>query len=468
MEKTRSVPQPSGCRGVFNQRDLSAPSLHKKSAPFFRNQIRIKFMKLSPLAVSRRSFLKASGATLALPFLESLAGAVPAKAPVRMVSICNNMGFIPSFFFPEKAGPGYAHSRYTEILKEHEEHFTVFSGLSHPDVGGGHKAERSFLSAAVRPSDTDFKNSISMDQLAANALGTATRFPSLVLMVGKDANNDYLPSITHNGVALPAESSPAAVYRKLFVQGSEAEVKRSLDKLSKGASVLDFVREGARRLERDLPANDKQTLEQYFTAVRDMEKQLEHSKSWEMRPKPTVPLAEPEDVKTNEEVERQTELMLSMARLALETDSTRIITIAVHQGGVTPNIPGVKNLTHALTHHGNDPAKMEELGRIESAHFRCLARFLAALRGVKEGNGTLLSNTMVLHGSHLGNANMHTNSNLPMLLAGGPFRHGQHLAFDVKQNKPMANLFVSMLQGMGLETAKFASSTGTLSGLETV
>ncbi len=232
--------------------------------------------------------------------------------------------------------------------------------------------------------------------------------------------------------------------------------------------MLDFVREGARRLERGLPENDKQTLDQYFTAVRDMEKQLEHSRSWELRAKPTVPSAEPEDIKTNEEVERQTDLMFRMARLALETDSPRIITIAVHQGGVTPNIPGVKNLTHALTHHGNDPVKMEELGKIESAHFQCLARFLSDLRGVKEGSDTLLSNTMVLHGSHLGNANMHTNVNLPMLLAGGPFKHGQHLAFDTKQNKPLANLFVSMLQGLGLETGKFATSTGTLAGLETV
>ena len=383
------------------------------------------------------------------------------------MALCYNMGFVPSFFFPKTEGRDYEHSRYTALLKEHTEHFTVLSGLAHPDVIGGHKAERSFLSAAPRPSDPDFKNSISFDQFAAQAVGKKTRFSSLILSVGRDANNDYFPSIAHNGVVLPAENSPAALYRKLFVRGNPEEVARRTRELARGASILDFVREGARSLQRDLPSGDKQTLDQYFTAVRDLEKELEHTRSWEDRAKPPVPMKEPVDVGDPQEVEKQTDLMLALSRLALETDSTRIITVAVHQGGVTPKIPGVQNLTHSLTHHGNDPAKMEELSRVESAHFQCLSRFLSGLRAAQHGGKSLLDSTMVLHGSHLGNANLHTNTNLPILLAGGPFRHGQHLSL-AGTHVPFANLFVSMLQALGLETSKFASGSSTLRGLERV
>lgn len=422
-------------------------------------------MTCSSLSADRRSFLRASGALVALLFLESLARANASRPPVRTVALCYNMGFVPAFFFPKTDGRNYEHSRYTALLQEHTEHFTVLSGMAHPDGIGGHKAERSFLSAAPRPSDPDFKNTISMDQLAVNALGKKTRFPSLILSVGRDANNDYFPSIVHNGVVLPAQNSPAALYRKLFVKGTREEVARRTQELTKGASILDFVRESARTLQRDLPANDKQTLDQYFTAVRDLEKELEHSQSREQRAKPTVSLKEPVDVSDPQEVEKQTDLMLALRRVALETDSTRIITLAVYQGGVTPKIPGVQSLTYALTHHGNDPAKMEELSRVESTHFQCLSRFLSGLRAAQDGGKYLLDSTMVLHGSHLGNANLHTNTDLPLLLAGGPFRHGQHLAFG-GSSVPFANLFVNMLQAFGQEISKFGSGSSTLRGWE--
>jgi len=274
------------------------------------------------------------------------------------------------------------------------------------------------------------------------------------------------PSTTRDGVQLPAERNPSALYRRLFVQGTPQEVERSIDDLRKGGSILDFVRDEARSLEKGLPARDKERLDQYFTSVRELEQRLQHAESWERKPKPVVNAPMPKDIPSDTEVEAQTNLMYDTMRLALETDSTRIITIYLGPLLITPNIPGVKNQTHALTHHGNDEAKIAELKKIEEAQFRSLARLLDGLTSVKEANGTLLDHTMLLYGSNLSNANSHDTTNLPLIFAGGGFKHGQHLVFDKKNNKPLANLFVTMLQRMGIEADKFASSTGTMTGVE--
>ncbi|QOV89567.1 DUF1552 domain-containing protein [Humisphaera borealis] len=413
--------------------------------------------------VTRRHFLRAAGAVLALPFLESLAwGAAP--APRRMVFVMTNMGVIPRYFFPQKAGRNFDSTPYLDLLKRHSDRLTVFSGVSHPGVDGNHSSERSFLSCAPHPGSSNFKNSISVDQFAAEQIGPQTRFGSLVLTVGRDHMGT--PSTTRDGVPLPAERSPSGLYRRLFVQGTPREVERSIDDLRKGHSILDFVREEARSMERGLSSPDKERLDQYFTSVRELEQRLQHAEAWERRAKPVVQAPMPKDIPDDAEVEAQTNLMFDTMRLALETDSTRIVTVNLGPLLITPKIAGVKNQTHALTHHGNDEAKIAELKKIEEAQFRSLAHLLDGLIGVKEGDGTLLDQTMLLYGSNLSNANAHDTTNLPILFAGGGFRHGQHLAFDKRNNKPLANLFVTMLQRMGIETDKFASSTGTMAGLD--
>jgi hypothetical protein len=417
--------------------------------------------------LTRRSFLRASGALLSLPFLESHARAAAAAnsaPPQRTLAIMTNMGIMPRYFFPEAAGREYQSTPYLDILQPYREQFTVFSGVSHPGVDGNHHSEKSFLSCAPRPGASNFKNSLSIDQLMAEEIGPKTRFSSLVLKVGK--NHEGTPSTTRDGVRLPTEESPAELYRRMFLQGSPAEIHKRVRELKKGNSILDFVRDDARSLERNLPARDRSRLDQYFTSLRELEQRLQYSEAWEHTPKPTVAVLAPKDIADASEVESQTNLMYDILRLALETDSTRVASVYLGPLLVTPKIDGVKNQTHALTHHGNDESKIAELKRIEEAQLRSLARLLEGLSSVKEGNGNLLDSTMVLYGSNLSNANAHDTTNLPILFAGGGFRHGQHLAFDKKNNTPLANLFVTMLQRMGIERDKFASSTGTMSGLE--
>jgi hypothetical protein len=197
-----------------------------------------------------------------------------------------------------------------------------------------------------------------------------------------------------------------------------------------------------------------------------LEQRLVHSEQWERKPKPIPKTPAPTDIPDDSEVESQTMLMYDMVRLALETDSTRIISLYLNPLVVVANIPGVGTETHTLTHHGNDEAKIAELRKIEEVQFRCLAHLIGGLRGAKEEGGTLLDHSMLLYGSNLSNGNSHDTSNLPIIFAGGGFKHGSHLAFDKDHNTPLANLFVTMLQEVGVQTDKFATSTGTLSGLE--
>ena len=384
--------------------------------------------------------------------------------PKRMLLIMSNMGVIPANFFPERAGRDYASTPYLDLLKGHRDQFTVFSGLSHPDVGGAHTTEKSFLSGAPHPGRSTFKNTISIDQLAAEQTGNATRLPSLVLMVGKPDLG--LPSTTRDGVPIPPEDDPAALYKRLFVQGTPAEIDRRLDDLGKGASILDFVLDDARRLDGALPARDRARLDQYLTSVRELEKRLASTQAWERRPKPTVDLQLPRTIPDDTEIKGQTDLMYDIVRLALETDSTRIVSIYLGPLRVKPKMPGISGETHGLTHHGGDETKLAQLRSVEETLYGSLGRLLDGLSGADEADGSLLDNTMVLFGSNLSNANSHDTTNLPILLAGGGFRHGQHLAFDRRNNAPLANLYVSMLQQYGMEVDRFASSTGTLTGLE--
>lgn len=256
----------------------------------------------------------------------------------------------------------------------------------------------------------------------------------------------------------------AALYRKMFVQGSSGEVAARLNDLKKGSSILDFVRDSATRLQKELGPRDKDRLDQYFTSVRELEFQLHESEEWEKRPKPKVDAPEPQDAEVSE-LARSSKLMFDMIRLALETDSTRLVTLFISTLGVKTDIPGVAHETHTLTHHGNRSETIAELQRIETAQFQALADLLAGLQESREEDQSLLDRTMVLYGTCMGSANAHSNVNLPTLLAGGGFKHAGLLEFDTKQNYPLANLYVSMLQQLGLEIDSFTSSTGTMRGL---
>jgi hypothetical protein len=420
-------------------------------------------------ALSRRTFLRGAGVAMAIPLLDAMtpavaaAGATAVELPRRMLAIQTNLGILPQYFFPKTAGRDYESTPYLEKLRDFRDQMTVFSGVSHPDVDGGHAGDKVFLTAAPHPSAGGFKNSVSLDQLAAEQIGPSTRFPTLSLQIGRGARG---LSYTRSGVMLPTEKSPANLYRRMFVQGSASEVKSRVDDLRRGRSMLDFVQDSARRLNRQLAASDRDKMEHYFTSVRELETRLLQGEAWEHRPKPKVAAAQPQDVADHNEFIAISRLMYDAIRLALETDSTRLITVFVIPTDCVPNLPGVSHETHSLTHHGNRPEVLNELRTIEEAQFDVLAELLAALHDSKEQGQSLLDRTMVLYGTCMGSANAHSNVNLPTLLAGGGFKHGQHLAFDAKNNYPLPNLFVSMLQRLGVEADRFASSTGTMRGLE--
>jgi Protein of unknown function (DUF1552) len=421
-----------------------------------------------PRSVSRRAFLRGAGVALGLPMLDAMtpvfAQADKQEAPRRMVAIQTNMGILPQHFFPKAPGSDFALTPYLELLKDHRKQFTVFSGVSHPDVDGAHEAEKAFLSATPHPGSAGFKSGISLDQFVAERFGFVTRFPSLVLLISSETGQGM--SYTRSGVRIPAERSAAALYKRMFVQGKPEEIEQRLADLQTGRSLLDFVGDSAKNLQKQVGPADKDRLDQYFTSVRELEAQLAKGQEWERKPKPVVKMPLPADITDMKKLVDRTNLMLDVIRLGLETDSTRVVSVFINTASIVPDIPGVMQETHSLTHHGNRPEVLDQLFKIESAQFKCLAKFLDGLNAVKEGSAALLDRTMVLYGTCMGSANSHANTNLPVLLAGGGFKHGNHLAFDAKKNYPLPNLFVSMLQRLGIESDKFATATGTMRGLE--
>ncbi|MFM7843409.1 MAG: DUF1552 domain-containing protein [Planctomycetota bacterium] len=431
----------------------------------------------------RRVFLRAAGVTMGLPLLDALtsrqtearaaqggnvqaeaARAAKARVPRRMVCINTPLGLHPAHFFPKTAGRDYELSPYLEVLKEFRADFTVISGLSHPDVGPSHDSNYSFLTAAPHPERrAGFRNSISLDQFAAEQLYGQTRFPTLPLSC-----EGFGLSWTKSGAPVPSDSWPSNVFARLFLEGQADEVQAQQRRLADGQSILDAVREQARQLERNLGAGDREKLDEYFTSVRELEQRLVLAEAWSKKPKPKVDVKPPVNIQNSADLIGKTRLWFDLIHLALQTDSTRLITLQLLGTSNVPPIPGVNQGHHDLSHHGQDPSKIEQLRILELEKLKLLRDFLVQLRDTREEGERLLDRTMIFFSSNLADASKHSVKNLPVLLAGGGFRHGQHLAFDENNNLPLCNLYVSMLQRMEIETDKFGSSTGTLRGLEQV
>lgn len=421
---------------------------------------------------TRRRFLRGAGVVLALPILECMttgqvrgAGLATSR---RMLLISNNLGVLSKPFFPQATGPDYELSPYLAPLADFRDDFTVFSGLSHPGVVGGHSTENCFLTAARGPTKSGFRNHISLDQFAAEKLGPVTRFPTLNLGVNIDKANRSL-AWTRDGVLLPAEDSAPALFQKMFVQGDAAAVQQQLKKLDERGSILDTLIDDTKQFSRNLSRDDKTRLDQYLTSVREIEERLQTAREWELRPKPTTTALPPTDIQDQKLFFEKFDLMLSMAQLALESDSTRIVTLMV-DAFATPSfkLGDNQNSTsgyHDLSHHGQAADKVRQLEEADHRQMALLKKLLQDLASKPDGDGRLLDRTMILFGSNMGDANTHDNTNLPILLAGGGLRHGRHLAFKRDNNTPLCNLFVTMLQNMGLETEAFGSSTGTLNEL---
>ncbi|MBM3784619.1 MAG: DUF1552 domain-containing protein [Acidobacteria bacterium] len=431
--------------------------------------MRAPFLAKRPLP--RRTMLRGAGAALGLPLLEAMTPvfAQAAPPPRRMLLLANNLGVLPKNFFPQDAGRDYRPSTYLTALAGFRNDFTVFSGLSHPGVSGGHSADNCLLTAARGAFKSGFRNSISFDQFAAEKLGQVTRFPTLNLGVNIDKGNRSL-SWTRDGVLLPAEDSAPRLYERMFVQGDPESVARQMHRLENRGSVLDTLLDETNRFRRDLGAADKVRLEQYVTSVREVEQRMQTARAWERRPKPEPTQPPPADIQDRKLFFEKLELMLSMAQLALESDSTRIVTLMA-DAFFTPvfKLDAARSSTdsyHVLTHHGQAEAKVKQLEEIDRRQMSILNRTFSNLANRTEQGERLLDRTMVFYGSSMGDANIHDNTNLPILLAGGGFRHGRHLVFRRDNNTPLSNLFVSMMQRLGVESDSFASSTGPLSGLD--
>lgn len=420
--------------------------------------------------VSRRELLRGVGVGIALPLLDAMSPvtlrAQSSAVPRRMFAICNNLGVLPGEFFPSGEGHNYSPSPYLKLLADYRQDFTIFSGVSHPNVDGGHPSDISFLTAAPHPASSSFRNTISLDQFIAERIGSQTRFPSLTLAVNTGARS---LSWTGNGVAIPPEQSAASVFRQMFIQGNAKEVESKIAELDTGRSILDAVADQVRDLERSVSTRDRERLDQYFTSVRDLESRLQASKGWESKPKPVVKVPEPQDPTNPAQYMAKVAAMYSLVRLAFETDSTRSVTLMLDS--VSTPVLEISGATindgyHNLSHHGKAEDKLAQLRIIDSWHMRLLGDLFKGLKNVQENGESLLDRSMILYGSNLGDANAHSTTNMPTLLAGGGFKHAGHLVFDRQQNYPLPNLFVSMLHRMGIAVDRFASSTGTMQGLE--
>lgn len=428
--------------------------------------------------LSRRHFLRGTGIALSLPFLdamlpplaraaESSSPLAPGAKPRRLFAVCNNLGLLPKNFFPTGAGTDYVPSPYLKFLQEHRQDFTVCSGVSYPNVDGGHPADVCFITGAPHPGSGSFRNTISLDQYIAERIGIQTRFPSLTLAVNTRSRS---LSCTGTGVAIPPEDKASEVFKQLFLQGTPAEIDAQILKLETGRSILDVVAGQAKDLQPGLGRKDKDRIEQYFTSVRDLETRLQASQGWERQPKPKVDAPVPVDPGSPAAYMEKVKVMYDLAKLAFQTDSTRAITLML-DSVATPVVEGITDVAitegyHNLSHHGKSDDKLAQLRALDFGHMKLLAKMFGDFKAVKEGEGSLLDRTMIYYGSNFGDANSHVCTNMPVVLAGGGFKHGQHLAFDAERNYPLTNIFVTMLQRMGIDADKFSSSTGTLRGLE--
>jgi len=420
----------------------------------------------------RRFVLKSLGASLALPGLPSLmakesggnAAVQAAKgagvSAKRFVAVGNLLGFQTNQLFPETAGKAYEKTTLLAPLWENRDQMTVYRGLDH-GIKGGHFAVHSFLSGVLNSeAQNRTDGNVSIDQYLADEVGFETRFPSLTVGSEGGIHGGCQIAWTKSGVRVPPITGPADLFEKLFVTDSEERRARRVEENKLQASILDTVLDEANQLSKKVNREDKEKLDEYFTSIRDVEKRLELRQRWVSHSKPEAPFEKPANRNTVEDLP----MLYELIALALQTDSTRIATLEIG-GSFLPQNLGIDKAYHGLSHHGNDEEAVGHLITLEKYQIEQFGKFLTRLSEMKDGERTLLDSTAVVFGSGMGNANSHKNSDLPVILAGGGYRHGEFkkVASDGINKVPLCNLFVDIAQRMGIETEAFGSSTGTFS-----
>ena len=416
--------------------------------------------------LDRRTFLRAGAVAVGLPLLDAMIPAaygqeskarVVAFQPRRMVLIHRPLGTYHPYLVPATTGPKFESTRFLKPLEPFRGQFTVFSGMGHPDYPNSHGTEPAIFTGVPEFNERDLHNSISLDQVAARSVGNATRFPYLLL------NKVWSQSLAWNekGIPIPHEGDPVTVFRRMFVEGTPEEVRREMKRLQHGKSILDDLRGQLKLLSLGLGRGDRERIEILTNSIREAEGQLQQEEFWSAKPKPKVAMTLADMQKpANDWISSQNK-WLALMHLALQTDATRVIVLGTNEHDMA-NVPDLQIQHHDASHHGKDPAKIEQLSRYEDHEFATFGQFLGKLADTRENGTTLLDNTQVLFTSNLGDASAHSSSNLPVVLAGGGYKHQGHVAFDTGKNKPLCNPYVRMLHQMGVETDRFGSSDGAI------
>jgi Protein of unknown function (DUF1552) len=435
--------------------------------------------------LSRRHALRVAGAALTLPLLEAMQPRVQAApstfrpwaksdvAQPRMICCYVPNGVNILEWVPKTSGDNYTLSPTLETLKDHKSDFTVISGLGHPQSQGGHSGADTWLTGANlkgKPG-ADYTNSVSIDQVAAEVVGKATRYSSLQLgdMSGTGAaGHSHTLSFDINGTPLPSENSPRRLFERLFVPESAGDRAATMRRYAERRSILDDLAAESKALNAKLGQTDRKKLDEYLSSVRETEKQVERMQRWIDIPKPNVTDAGLQLVsKPGDGHDRPMwlDVMLELSYLAFITDATRVISFewsreAGGYGGGGEN-------HHELSHHGGDAGMLAKLASIDRFHLSRLGRFMDMLKKTAEADGTMLDRTMILFGSGMnsGAGGEHSPKNLPTLVVGGHklgLKHGRHIAHNPDKHPPLSNVLLSLVQKMGLETSKFADATGTI------
>ena len=407
--------------------------------------------------LSRRRFLQGTGIALSLPAFDSFAARLSAaeKPPRRLVCIGNHLGFYPGNFFPKAAGEDYVATSTLKPLEAHRDQLTVFSQLDH-GLNGGHKAVQGFLTSIKKEEAAGFPGkNISLDQAAAEHVGSSTRFPSINTGILRGTDMCW----SRAGVHVPPINNPATLFRGLFVNSPQSAREAERTRLKHRVSVLDALRDSASALNRTLNAADRDKLDQYLTSVRDVERRLQMSKEWLNRPKPKAPIDEVLD-EERQHID-EVALLYDLMALALQTDSTRVTTLETGLGFRTAELD--LGGYHGLSHHGKSKDRIGQLQIVEAFLTTKLSNFISRLKEAK-----IFDNTLVVFGSGMSDGSRHSNRNLPVLLAGGGFKHQGHVVCPTEQHKrvPLSNLWLSVLQWFGSETDRFGRSTGTFSPMK--
>jgi hypothetical protein len=420
----------------------------------------------------RRDILRGLGVAIALPGFASLRAEsekTSNKATKRFVCVSPNYGMNPGGFFPTETGSDYKMPPLLESLQPHRDAISLFTNLDHPSVGGGHGCSNTFLNGVeMKSAKENPQRLLSLDQLLAEHLGQNTRFPSMLLGSGGF-------SWSRAGIRLPTQSDPVRVFTNLFIEDAAKAKQQTRQFLNEDTSILDVVRKDAKSLRVRLAQADQQKLDQYFTSIREVERKLNRQAEWIDVRKPTIKDdvirgRDDDDTIVDLQYPYNTSVMYDLMVLALQTNSTNVICFGHPGGNRLFPFDGITLGYHSLTHHGKRPELLKELSIIERFYASQFATFLSKLKETKDSTGKpLLDSTTVLFGSGMGNASSHSSRNLPVLLAGGGFQHGNHHHFERRNRdgRPLGDLFVSILQGFGIEQEQFSNNGSNLNHLLT-